>query len=739
MMNVKITKEIIEKHGITDEEYQRILKILGREPNITELGIFSVMWSEHCSYKNSKNVLKLFPMDGEGVMVKAGEENAGCIDIGDGIAVVFKMESHNHPSAIEPFQGAATGVGGILRDIFTMGARPIINLNSLRFGSLENPTVKRLFKGVVAGIAHYGNCMGIPTVGGEVYFDESYEGNPLVNVFSLGIMKTDELIKGQATGIGNPIFYVGAATGKDGMGGASFASRDLTKESQEDRPAVQAGDPFFEKLLLEACLELNQKNLILGMQDMGAAGLTCSSCETASRGDCGVTIDIAKVPRRDSDMNPYEVMLSESQERMLLFVDKGNEKKVEEVLQKWDLHAEEIGVVCEGQQMKVYENDEVVADIPAKDLADNAPLYLREEKIPDYFTTENNFDFQSVAEPSDFNDVLKQLLDHPTIASKRWVYEQYDHMVRTNTIYLPGHDAGLVRLKGTKKGIAVSTDCNSLYCYLNPYEGGKIAIAESARNVACVGAKPIAFTNCLNFGNPMVPERFWQLKQCVEGMSEAARFIKTPCTGGNVSLYNESPQSSIYPTPTVGMVGIINDVENRVPSFFQGAGDVVYLLGATGNDLGATHYLSVCHNLKKGPVPSLELETEYALQQFLVQAAEEKVLRSAHDLSEGGLAVALAESCFGHEGFVGATVSINDVQSTEIRTDAVLFGETQSRVLTSVSAAQEKAFLDLISKSGIPCVKLGTTGGKELAIDDFIKCSVSEMNKIYEEAIPNRV
>lgn len=739
MEPIVITKEIIEKHGITAAEYQKILDILGREPNITELGIFSVMWSEHCSYKNSKKVLRLFPLEGEGVMVKAGEENAGCIDIGDGLAIVFKMESHNHPSAIEPFQGAATGVGGILRDIFTMGARPIINLNSLRFGSLDDPQVKRLFKGVVEGIAFYGNCMGIPTIGGEVYFDESYEGNPLVNVMSLGIMKTNELIKGQATGIGNPIFYVGAATGKDGLGGASFASRELTEESKEDRPAVQAGDPFFEKLLLEACLELNQKDLILGMQDMGAAGLTCSTCETASRGKCGVSIDIAKVPRRDMNMSPYEVMLSESQERMLLFVDKGNEKKVEEVLEKWDLHAVEIGTVCEGTQMKVFEGDEVVADIPAGDLADNAPLYTREEKVPEYFTTENEFDCASVPQPDDCTEVLKRLLDHPSIASKRWVYRQYDHMVRTNTLFLPGHDAGLVRLKGTKKGIAVSTDCNSLYCYLNPFEGGKIAIIESARNVACTGAKPMAFTNCLNFGNPMNPEKFWQLKKCVEGMSEAARFIQTPCTGGNVSLYNESPQASIYPTPTVGMVGIIDDVENRIPSFFQDEGDRIFLIGTTHDEIGASQYLSIIHGLRKGPVPLLDLETERSIQQFLVDAASKKILSSAHDISEGGLAVALSESCFGQQRQLGAAVSIKKLLTNDIRIDSILFGESQSRVIVSVKDEHVDAYCDLIKSYGLCSHELGKTGGDRLSIDDLISSPLCELYSIYEEAIPRRV
>ena len=739
MKSIEITKEVIEQHGITDEEYQRIVKILGREPNITELGIFSVMWSEHCSYKNSKNVLKLFPTEGKKIMVKAGEENAGCIDIGDGMAIVFKMESHNHPSAIEPFQGAATGVGGILRDIFTMGARPIINLNSLRFGSLEKENVKRLFKGVVAGIAHYGNCMGIPTVGGEVYFDESYEGNPLVNVMSLGIMKTSDLIKGSAAGVGNPIFYVGAATGKDGLGGASFASRELTEASEEDRPAVQAGDPFFEKLLLEACLELNEKKLILGMQDMGAAGLTCSTCETASRGQCGVTIDIAKVPRRDSNMNPYEIMLSESQERMLLFVDRGNEKKVEEILEKWDLHAVRIGTVSEGSKMKVYENDELVADIPAADLADNAPLYTREEKVPDYFTADNDFEMSSINTPDDYEAPLKKLLDHPSIASKRWVFRQYDHMVRTNTIFLPGHDAGLIRLKPSTKGIAVSTDCNSLHCYLNPYEGGKSAIAESARNVACTGARPVAFTNCLNFGNPMIPERFWQLKQCVAGMSDAARKLETPCTGGNVSLYNESPQSSIYPTPTVGMVGIIDDIEKRVPSYFQDTGHIVYLIGKTADTVAGSHYLSIAHNIRKGPLPCLDLDVEKNLQDFLVKAAADSLVQSAHDLSEGGLAVSICESAFDRYNPIGARIDLSPLLDDGIRPDAVLFGETPSRVLVSVRKEDEERFISAIQSYDLVCSKLGETVLETISIDNFISLTVKELRHIYEEAIPRRV
>ncbi|MBU1864309.1 MAG: phosphoribosylformylglycinamidine synthase subunit PurL [Candidatus Omnitrophica bacterium] len=736
MKHIKITKKIISQHGITDAEYTKIMEILGREPNITELGIFSVMWSEHCSYKNSKKVLKLFPTDGKGVLVKAGEENAGCIDIGDGLAIVFKIESHNHPSAIEPFQGAATGVGGILRDIFTMGARPIMCVDSLRFGSLDNVRVKRLFKGVVEGIAHYGNCMGIPTVGGEVYFDDSYEGNPLVNVMGLGIIKKEDLIKGKASGIGNPVFYVGAATGKDGLGGASFASRDLTEASHEDRPAVQVGDPFLEKLLLEACLELNEKKLILGMQDLGAAGLTCSTCETASRGETGITIDISKVPRRDSNMNPYEVMLSESQERMLLIVEKGNEQQVEDVLNKWDLHAVQIGTVTEGHQMKVYDGDELVADIPADVLADSAPVYTREEKKPAYLKDANNLDIKKIKEPQDCNKILKQLLDDPSIASKRWVYQQYDHMVRTNTIFLPGHDAALVRLKGTNKAVAVSTDCNSLYCYLNPYEGGKIAIAEAARNVACSGARPIAFTNCLNFGNPMNPERFWQLKKCVEGMAEAARALTTPCTGGNVSLYNESPQASIYPTPTVGMVGILDDVDCRIPSFFTNKNDLIFLIGQTKNEIGGSQYLSLIHGLKKGPISHLDITVEATLQKFLVEAAQKKVLASAHDISDGGFAVALAECSFLHG--IGAEIDVARLKNG-IRTDALLFGESQSRVIVSVSPTAESRFLKLINSYGLPVSKIGTSGGQSIIINDYINIAVTELYTIYEEAIPRRV
>lgn len=735
MEEPKITKELIHDHGITDEEYERILDILGREPNFTELGIFSVMWSEHCSYKNSRPVLKLFPTTGDNIMIKAGDENAGVIDIGDGLAICFKIESHNHPSAVEPFQGAATGVGGILRDIFTMGARPILNMNSLRFGSLKNPNTKRLLKGVVAGIAHYGNCIGIPTVGGEVYFDESYEGNPLVNAMSLGIMKHEDLVTGSAKGVGNPVFYVGAATGRDGLGGASFASKELTEESHEDRPAVQVGDPFMEKLLLEACLELFKTDYIVGVQDMGAAGLTCSTCETASRGDAGVKIELTKVPLREKGMIPYEIMLSESQERMLIIVKKGREKEVEDLFAKWDLHAANIGEVVEGSAMQVYFKGEKVADIPAKKIADDAPIYIREERKPDYIDALQAFDSLSVAEPDDYGAVMKTLLGHPSICSKRWVYDQYDHMVRTDTVFLPGHDAALVRIKETTKGIAVSTDCNSLYCYLDPFEGGKIAVAESARNVACTGAKPLAFTNCLNFGNPMKPEIFWQLKKCIEGMRNAGLKFSTPVTGGNVSLYNENPDGAIFPTPTVGMVGILEDIEKRIPSFFQGEGRQVYLIGDTLNELGATHYLMAYHGLKKGLPPRLDLDKEAQLYELLLACAEDQIVESFHDLSDGGFAVALAECCFLNNIGVAVTGTKEYCETRDIRMDAFLFGETQSRVIASVAKSKAKQFETMAQEKRVPVLNIGITGGDAVVIDDVVSLSVAELKDVFENTL----
>lgn len=740
-----ITPELIAAHGITEEEYKKIQEILGRDPNITELGMFSVMWSEHCSYKNSKPILKLFGKmnselpNQENLLVKPGQENAGIIDIGDGLAICFKIESHNHPSAVEPFQGAATGVGGILRDIFTMGARPVLLMNSLRFGELDQPITRHLFSGVVAGIAHYGNCMGIPTVGGEVYFDSSYEGNPLVNAMALGIIKKNEIVRGAAHGIGNPVYYVGATTGRDGLGGAAFASRELTEESHEDRPAVQVGDPFMEKLLMEACLELLHTDALVGMQDMGAAGLTCAGCETASRASTGVEIDLANVPRREDGMVPYEILLSESQERMLVIAKKGKEKEIEKIFEKWDLHAVKIGKVVEGDKYRVLDTGKLAAEIPAKALADDGPIYVREEQKPAYLSEAQKLDLASIKEPRDFNVTLENILKHPSIASKAWVWEQYDHMVRTDTVLYPGHDAALIRVKGTKKGIAVSTDCNSLYAYLDPYEGGKIAVTESARNIVCSGAKPVGLTNCLNFGNPMKPEVFWQFHQAVSGMIDACKAFEVPVTGGNVSFYNESPQGAIFPTPTIGMVGILDDIEKRVPSYFQQKGDLIFLLGETLNEIGGSHYLMITHGQKKGFPPQLNLQKEKALQALILEAAHEKKLASCHDLSEGGLAVALAECCLKTNQGLGAVINGLDElmrQTPGLRTDAVYFGESQSRAVISVKPENTDAIMKLAQKFQVPIAPIGVVDGKALTMENRIQMSVYDLKSIFNLSIP---
>src|SRR6184192_3817365 len=641
-----VTPELIKQHGLAQEEFERIRKILGREPNFTELGIFSVMWSEHCSYKNSKKELKKFPTAGPNILVKAGEENAGVVDIGDGWAIAFKMESHNHPSAIEPFQGAATGVGGIIRDIFTMGARPEFCLNSLRFGPITDANSKsetrkskiaanrRLFTGVVSGIAHYGNCVGIPTIGGEIYFDESFEGNPLINVFCLGVLRHEQLARGTAEGAGNPVFYVGAETGRDGLAGAAFASRELTEQSREDRPAVQVGDPFKEKLLLEACLELLARGAVAGIQDMGAAGLTCSTCETASRAGNGIEIDLAKVPKRESGMTPYEVLLSESQERMLIIARHGKEDVVREVFEKWDVPCAEIGRVTSDGIMCVRNNGQIAAEIPAKALAEEAPLYSREAKKNIAEITEDAEIIRKISalSASSVIESLRQVLRDPTIASKNWVYRQYDHTVRTGTIVKPGSDAAVFFVRYANKILAASTDCNSTYCALDPREGGKIAVAEAARNLTCSGAKPLAVTDCLNFGNPYKPENFWQLREAIEGIAEACRAFGTPVTGGNVSLYNESPAGVVDPTPTIGMVGLIDDEKHITTQWFKDEGDVIVLVGALvggvdpggknirqaqqagisepSYNLGGSRYLKVCHGLKVGPAPQIDLAHE---------------------------------------------------------------------------------------------------------------------------------
>ncbi|HSH37531.1 MAG TPA: phosphoribosylformylglycinamidine synthase subunit PurL [Chthoniobacterales bacterium] len=710
-----ITPDVVAKHGLTPEEFERIKRILGREPNFTELGIFSVMWSEHCSYKNSRRELKKFPTTGPNILVKAGEENAGVVDIGDGWAVAFKIESHNHPSAIEPFQGAATGVGGIIRDIFTMGARPEFLLNSLRFGPIngDSPNVKtnrRLFAGVVSGISHYGNCIGVPTIGGEVYFDESYEGNPLVNVFCLGVLRHEQLARGAASGVGNPVFYVGAETGRDGLAGAAFASRELTEESKEDRPAVQVGDPFKEKLLLEACLELLATDAVAGIQDMGAAGLTCSTCETASRGGTGVEIDLAKVPKRETGMTPYETLLSESQERMLIIAKSGKEQVVRDIFDKWDVPCAEIGRVTDDGMMRVRNNGTVAAEIPAKPLADEAPLYTREFEAPQPAAP---LDLTAVPE-IDNHAALRQLLAEPSIASKNWVYRQYDHMVRTGTVVRPGSDAAVFHVRAADKFVAATSDCNSLYCRLDPREGGRIAVAEAARNLSCSGATPLAVTDNLNFGNPYKPANFWQLRECVEGLAEACREFATPVIGGNVSLYNESPAGVVDPTPTVAMVGLIKEQRHITTQFFKAPGDVIILVGDLGDELGASHFLKVCHKRKEGLPPRLNFAREFALQDALRGLIHGGLVKSAHDCSEGGIAVALAESCFNPEQRLGAVVSLN---APELRADVALFNESQSRVVVSVAPENAAAVLGQLGSAGVPAAQLGVVGGDQLSID----------------------
>ena len=743
MTDPAVTPQLVAKHGITPDEYQRIKDILKREPNFTELGIFSVMWSEHCSYKNSRLELRKFPTTGPRVLVKAGEENAGVVDIGDGWGVAFKMESHNHPSAVEPFQGAATGVGGILRDIFTMGARPVFLMNSLRFGDIRpgkpnSATNRRLLSGVVSGIAHYGNCIGVPTVGGEIYFEASYDGNPLVNVFCLGTLRTTEIRRGAATGLGNPVFYVGNRTGRDGLAGAAFASRDLTDASKEDRPAVQVGDPFIEKLLLEACLELfEHPEAVVGVQDMGAAGLTCSTCETASRGNSGIEIDLALVPQREPGMTPYETMLSESQERMLIIVRKGHEKTVTAIFEKWDLPCAHIGHVTDDGFMRVKDHGVTVAEIPAKKLADEAPLYKREARRPAHLDERQKLDLALVPE-ADPQDVLPKLLASPDLASKRWVYRQYDHMVRVGTVTPPGSDAAVVRIptgEQSWKYLAASVDCNAHYVAAEPKLGALIAVAECARNLAMTGAEPLALTDNLNFGNPHNPENFYMLQQAVDGLAEGCRAFDIPVTGGNVSLYNQSPAGPIDPTPTVGIVGQILDAKHITPSHFQHEGDAIILIGDIGAELGASLYLREIHSLKRGRPPELNLERELKMHQAVRAAIRSGDIRSAHDLAEGGLLVALAECSIGGAKLLGARVSLPD--STE-RLDALLFGESQSRALLTAPADKADAVLALFAGNGVPARSIGNVGGTELVVQTAarqLSWGVSALHQAWDTAL----
>jgi phosphoribosylformylglycinamidine synthase len=744
MSDPAITPELVQKHGLTPEEYQMILDILGRPPTYTELGIFSVMWSEHCSYKNTRPLLKTFPTQSCCILVGAGEENAGIVDIGDGLAIAFKMESHNHPSAVEPFQGAATGVGGIIRDIFTMGARPICALDSLRFGELSKPAVKRLFSGVVAGIAHYGNCFGIPTVGGEVYFDKSFEGNPLVNVFALGVLRHEQIARGKATGVGNPVFYVGPATGRDGLAGAAFASQDLTEESAEQqRGAVQVGDPFMEKLLVEACLELLATDAVAGIQDMGAAGLTCSTCETAARAGTGIEIELDRVPQRAPNMSAYEIMLSESQERMLIIVKKGREAEVQRIFDKWDLPWAQIGVVTDTGRMVVKHHGQVVADIPAAKLANDAPVYHRESRPPAYFAMTRAFTPAQLPDTAKPMEALKKLLAWPTIASKNWVYRQYDHMVRNGTVVLPGSDAAVVRLKEDclpvlpagspaagrpvpEKYLALTSDCNAAYVYLDPYEGGKAAVAEAARNLACAGARPLGVTDNLNFGNPHNPELFYQLKEAVRGVAEACRVFDAPVTGGNCSLYNQSPEGPIDPTPTVAMVGIIEKREHITTQWFKTEGDAILLLGEPLDPadpcqgLGGSAYLLRLHRKKLGTPPPCDLAREKRLHDTLRELIAQGWVRSAHDCSEGGLAVCLAECCMsrrearGHSILLGAEVDLTPWK--DARQDALWFGEAHGRVVISCAPEHVEAVEALARSRGVPVHRLGVVKGQTLKI-----------------------
>jgi phosphoribosylformylglycinamidine synthase II len=722
------------KLGLTEYEFNEIVKTLGREPNFLELGLYGGMWSEHCSYKNSKPVLKRFPTEGPRVLQGPGE-NAGIVDIGDDLAIAMKLESHNHPSAVEPYQGAATGAGGIIRDIFTMGARPIALLNSLRFGELDDERVKYLFTQSVAGIGDYGNCMGIPTVGGEVYFDDTYKENPLVNAMCAGIIKHENIIKGKAAGVGNSVMIVGSTTGRDGVGGASFASVELS-ETEEQRPTVQAGDPFIEKRLIEACLELLQNKWVMGIQDLGAAGLISSSCETAARAGNGIELDVALVPQRDEAMSPYEIMLSESQERMLVIVEKGHEKDVEDIFNKWDLYSAKIGRVTDDGMLRVLENGKVVAEVPAKSLAEGVPIIKREGKRPAYLD-EPGIDPSQIKIPQDLNEILRKLLASSNIMSRAWIYEQFDQTVRTDTVVRPGSNAAVLRIKGRKQGIAFTTDCNSFYCYLDPFEGGKQVVAEACRNLVVSGAKPIALTDCLNFGNPENPEVFYQFEKCVDGICEAARFFDTPVISGNVSFYNESKGEAIYPTPVIGMIGILNDVEKHCTMSFKNEGDLVVLLGQNTDELEGSEYIKEIFDIRAGKPPKVNLDMEKKVQECCLKAIELGLVNSAHDVAEGGLAVALAECCIaGGFGFNG---EIN----TQLRADAVLFGEGQSRIILSISEQNLSVLQKLANELGAPISVLGFVkkGNLKLNIKDNVEYTgeidvpVDEISDIWRNAI----
>lgn len=725
--------ETAKNLGLLPEEFDRIQSILGRTPNFTEVSIFSVMWSEHCSYKNSITWLKTLPKDGPHMLAKAGEENAGLVDIGDGLGCCFKIESHNHPSALEPYQGAATGVGGINRDIFTMGARPIAQLNSLRFGDINSPKTQWLMKGVVKGIGDYGNAFGIPTVGGEVFFDECYNVNPLVNAMSVGIVKHGETISATSHGVGNPVFIVGSSTGKDGIAGAAFASKDLTEDSAKDLPSVQVGDPFQEKLLLEATLEIIKTGVVVGMQDMGAAGITCSTSEMSAKGEHGMNIWLHKVPTRQAGMHPFEILLSESQERMLVVVEKGKEDVVKKIFDKWDLNCEQIGEVTAGDRLKYYMYDELVADVPAGVLVlgGGAPVYTRDYKEPAYFAESKKFKIESVAEPKDLKPAMQHLAKHPNLASKRWVYNQYDSMVGTiNMSTNAPSDAAIVNIKGSKKGLAMTVDCNSRYVNADPETGCAIAVSEAARNIVCSGGVPSAVTNCLNFGNPYNPEVYWQFVGSIKGMSKACLKFQTPVTGGNVSFYNQSSyEGPVFPTPTIGMIGIVEDKALQTTLNFKNEGDVIYLIGESKNDISSSEYLYSFHKVKNTPAPYFDLDTEFKVQQAVASIIKNKLIQSAHDISDGGLFMTLLESAMVNN--LGFEIS----SDSSVRKDAFLFGEAQSRVVVSAAADKVAALEAELKKQGVAFSKLGTVKGNAVTIDGTNYGTVAEYKNSFDTSI----
>ncbi len=732
----EVTLDTARGLGLEDQEYERIKEILGRNPNFTELSIFSVMWSEHASYKNSIKWLKTLPRDGENMLVGAGEENAGLVDVGHGLACAFKIESHNHPCAVEPYQGAATGVGGINRDIFTMGARPIAQLNSLRFGNIENDRTHWLMRGVVKGIGDYGNSFGVPVVGGEVYFDNSYNNNPLVNAMSVGIMKHDDLVSAVAKGVGNPVYIVGSSTGKDGIHGATFASADITEDSANDIPSIQVGDPFMEKLLLEATLEVIKTGAVVGMQDMGAAGIICSTSEMSAKGNSGMRIDLDKVPLRQQNMEGWEILLSESQERMLVVVEKGREKEVEAVFDKWDLNCRIIGEVIDEDRLYFYRHGELVADVPASDLVlgGGAPQYDREYREPAYYKEYQGFSIEDIEEPEDLREVARMLVANPDIASKHWVYEQYDTMVgvKNMSTNMPS-DAGLVDLRGTRSALALTVDCNSRYVKADPEKGAEIAVAEAARNIVCSGGEPLAITNCLNFGNPYNPEVYWQFVKAVQGMGNACRRFNTPVTGGNVSFYNqasiEGEVEPVFPTPVIGMLGVLREKNNQMTIPFKNKGNMIYLVGKSVNDIASSEYLLHYHGVEKSPPPYFDLEEEVRMQQVVKDLISYSLVRSAHDVSEGGLFIALFESGMYHG------LGFDITTDAEIRKDAFLFGEAQGRVVVTVSETRETEFIDFMVKSGVPFFALGHVTRGEIRIDDISYGFICDLKKLYDSSI----